>query len=173
MLCQRSGLRWSPAPALSKDVDDTSEPVATVFPVGLQSDLDSIRISCHNRCNNLIVLGNGQMQVVDDRAGIETPVALRLRFNRLVQRQQAWSGAGFNDRAMEIPIEIEDSRRTGISDREDVPQLIVKALQASSDFHAAGFRQRGGLPAGETLDMADNRVQFSSVFFGERSNDEA
>lgn len=173
MLYQRSGPRWSPASALSKNVDDTGEPVTAIFPVVLQSELDSIRISCHNRCNNLIVLGNGQVQVVDDGAGIETPVTLRLRFNRLMQRQQAWSGAGFNNGAMEIPIEIEDSGGTGISDCEDLPQLIVKALQASSDFHAAGFRQRGGLPAGETLDMADDRVQFSSVFFSKRGDDEA
>jgi hypothetical protein len=104
-----------PAAALAEDVDDASEAVTAVFPVSLKSALDAVCIASDDGGDDLVVLGDGEMEVVDDGAGVEPPVALGLRLDGFVKREKAGSGAGLDDGAMEVAVEVEDAGGARVS----------------------------------------------------------
>src|SRR5271168_3576697 len=97
-----------PASAFAKDIDDASQAFAAVVPVCLQASLDAIGIAVCQSSNDVVVFGDGKLEIADDRAGIQAPVALCLRLDRSVPRAQTRTGAG-DDEPMEVAVYLEDA----------------------------------------------------------------
>src|SRR5580704_16820814 len=95
-----------PASAFSKNVDHICQAPAAVFPIQLECFFERVGVARDESLDDGLVLFRRRCQVMDDRAGVETPVALGLRLDGAMQRHQPWSGARVNDQAMKLAVEI-------------------------------------------------------------------
>src|ERR1035438_4345671 len=92
-----------PASSLAEYLDDVAEPLRPFEPVGLQARLHPVRIAGMDATDYLVMLRYREVQILDDRAGVQPPIALGLRLNGLVQRGQARSRPILDDQAVEGP----------------------------------------------------------------------
>jgi hypothetical protein len=69
----------SPASAFSENFDDLCEALAAVLPVSLEASLHAIGVASNNCADHLIVLRHRKVEILDDRAGIQPPIAFCLR----------------------------------------------------------------------------------------------
>src|SRR6266511_2380560 len=60
-----------------------------------------------------LVLHHRARDLIDERAGIEPDVALRLRLDRVVEGKQAQARSGFHVAAVEARVEVEDAHGIG------------------------------------------------------------
>src|SRR5579884_2888565 len=98
----------SPAPPLSQAVNNVAQTFGAVAPVHAHRQFGSIGVALLQCLENAFVLLHRLPQLFDDGAGIEPPVAFRLRLDGIVQRQQARAGRGFHHPAMKAHVHIED-----------------------------------------------------------------
>src|SRR5271169_2786699 len=78
----------SPTSALTDDLDDFSEPICRMPPVGFHRDLGRIRATFVNRIDDCVMLVHTGPDVTCEHADIHPDVALGLRFYGVVQRNQ-------------------------------------------------------------------------------------
>ena len=74
-----------PASALAKDIDDMTQAFGALLPVILQASLHCIWVSRNNAFNDALMFLHGGMEVLDNGARIQPPIALRLWFDGIVQ----------------------------------------------------------------------------------------
>src|SRR5579883_819248 len=160
--------KYLPASPLSEYIDDVRQALGAALPVGLQATLYAVGVAGGDGVDDLFMFGNGEMQIMNDGAGIEAPVALRLRLNGFVQREDARAGSGLNNHAMKVVVEIENAGGFCRTRLHNFIELLVVALQVLHDLGTLRLRQRRGAPSRETLDATDDGIQLAGVFFGER-----
>ena len=143
-----------PASAFAKDVDDTCEAFAAVVPIYLEGSLDAIGVAVRQCPDDVVVFGDGKLEIADDGAGIETPVALCLGLDSSVPRAEAGTRAG-DDEPMEVAVNLEDTALSGVV-AFDVSELVVEGLQLLHDLHSFGFWQGSGTASSEAFETAND-----------------
>lgn len=113
------------------------------------------------------------MEVVDDGAGIETPIALRLPFDCAVQRGQARPCAPGDDDAVEVAIEIEDAAGALGGGPFDFAEFLVDGGEPRDRREAVFAWQSRGAPAGKAFEATDDGIQLIGVVAGERGDEHA
>jgi hypothetical protein len=163
----------SPASAFSENFDDLCEALAAVLPVSLEASLHAIGVASNNCADHLIVLRHRKVEILDDRAGIQPPIAFCLRLDGFVEGQEPGSGAGLDDGSMEVPIKVEDSSGAGRPGGYNFAQLIIEALEASGDLHTLRLGEHCGAPARQAFDVANNRIQLARILLRQGCDDHA
>lgn len=103
-----AGRACLPAPSFAKSVDDVAKALVSIFPVDLQSPFRAARVPGQESGDDLVVFIDGEMQVADDGAGVEPPVALHLRLDRFMHPFQARTGSRFQNQQMKRAINLEN-----------------------------------------------------------------
>jgi hypothetical protein len=172
-ICGKYGCKIShlPASAFAKDIDDAGEAFAAVVPIYLQGSLDAIWIAVCQGTDDVVVFGDGKLEIADDRTGIETPVALRLGLDRVVPCAETGTGAG-DDEPVEVAVYLEDTALSGVV-AFDVSELVVEGLQLLHDLHPFGFWKSGRAASSQTFETANDGVKFGRVLFCQRGDDHA
>ena len=70
--------------------------------------LGSVTVTRLNSSDNTRVLGNRHAQLIDNRTGVQSPVALGLQLDGIVQRQESRARTGLNNIPMEAQVKLED-----------------------------------------------------------------
>src|ERR1700754_12062 len=113
------------------------------------------------------------MEIFDDGAGIETPVTLGLRFNRFMERGQTGTCSCFNNQAVEVSIQIEDTSCMAASPVRDSKQLVVDDSELGGQLRAQRFSQLGSSAPRDTFKPANDQVELIRIFLRQRGNDHA
>ena len=119
----------APAAAFSVDIDDLRKALAAVLPVHIESTLKAIGVSLEKGRDNLLVLAHRKVELAHNRAGVEPPVAFRLRLDGAMQGSEARPRACGENEPMELVIEIENVRPIVAAIARDSAQLFVHPLQ--------------------------------------------
>ena len=152
-----------PTPSFAKDVDDAGETFAAVGPVGLEALFDAIGVAVCQSANDLVVFGDRELEIADDGAGVETPVALSLRLDGFMPRAEAGARAG-DDKPVEVAIDLEDAALFSVV-AFDVRKPLVQGFELLHDLHSLCLGQGGGAACGEAFETADDGVELCGVLF--------
>src|ERR1700733_207782 len=97
-----------------------TDPVSAFFPVTRQRLLHRPRIAAGNAFDNLGVLRYREMQILNDRVGIETPVTFDLRLDHLMQCSETRAGSRTHYLMMEVRIKFKDGTKLNFLTRCDL-----------------------------------------------------
>ncbi len=114
---------------------------------------------------------HGGVQVGDDGAGVEAPVAFGLGLDGVVEGQEARAGTGGDDEAMEAAVEVEDFAGVAASSIGDTEQAVIDGGELFCKSDSLGLGHLGGTATGDSFDAADDEIEFAGVFLGERGDD--
>jgi hypothetical protein len=97
-----------PASSFSENIDDMAKAFGTLEPVLLQPHLHAVGIAGFNGTDDSVVLFDGKMEILNDGAGIETPVTLGLGLYRSMEGREPRSCAALNDKPMKFAVEFKN-----------------------------------------------------------------
>jgi hypothetical protein len=165
LIVEGNPVQWNklPASALAKDVDDAGEALAAVVPVCLQGSFDAIGVAVCQGTNDVVVFGDGELEIADDGAGIEAPVSLGLWLDRSVPLAQAGAGRADN-KSMKVAVNLEDAALLAVIPF-DVSELLIEGLQLLHDLHSVGFWESGGIASSQAFEPANDGIKFSCILF--------
>src|SRR6266702_6061462 len=162
-----------PATALAEYFDDVAEPLRPLEPVDLQARLNPVGIAGMDAANHLFMLRYREVQVLDDGAGIQPPIALGLRLDGFVKRRQTGSSAILDDQAVEGAIVLKNLSRRCVAIFRDHFEAVVELLQLRADILPFRRRQRGNASTGNALKPSNDEVKLVRILLGQRSHDHA
>src|SRR5271168_4459319 len=146
-----------PATAFAKDINDVAQALGALQPVHLERDLDCLCVCRFHGANDGRVLLHGGVQGIDDRAGIEPPVTLSLRFNAAVQRGKPRTGSVLDDEPMEFTVNLEDLPRVAALAGGNARKAFVQRAQLSADLLALCLGKQSNAAAGNSFQVADDQ----------------
>src|SRR5690606_36754276 len=146
--------RALPAPALSEGVDDAAQSECGVAPVLLNRPLGALLVSFGYGFDDRRMLLDGGAHLVEERAGVEVNVPFGLGLDGLVQRPEAWSGAGCDVGVVKFVVECE----VEVSVRPLRPcglvESLVHIIEGPGEFLSLLRIQTRGAATGQPLDPA-------------------
>jgi len=74
------------------------------LPVELQGLLYALTITLLNGADDSLMLGHGGVEILENRAGVETPIALGFGLNAVVQSEETVAGAGFHQKRVKFAV---------------------------------------------------------------------
>src|SRR5207237_6538886 len=95
----------------AKDIDQAADPFKAGGPVPIEAAAKAVDVALANRLDDVVVFRHRAMQLVDDGARVQTPVAIDLRPDRVVQLDQSPAASGRDDRGVECLVDIEHPAR--------------------------------------------------------------
>ena len=155
-----------PTAALAEYFYNVTKSLRPFKPIDLQARLDPVGIPGKDATDHLIMLCYREIQVLDNRAGIQPPIALGLRLNRFVQRGHAGTRTILDYEAVERAIVLKNLSRRSVAIFRNHLKSVVELLQLGAEF--LSFRHRQGCDAstGYALKSSDDDVKLIRILFG-------
>src|SRR5690242_8134896 len=151
--------------------DHRREARGRIAPVRLDGDLGRARIARRDAANDRVVLLHGRRQLVEKHADVEARVALDLRLDHTVEREEPRSDHPLDVRAVELEVELEDARLIAALLGREPEGLVDLAKPADEDAPSIGGKRRG-LARGQPLEVADDEQKLTAVALGKWRDDE-
>ena len=117
-----------PAPTLAESINHFRQPFRAVLPINLHPVLGSVTVTLLDGSDDTRVLGNRYAKLIDDRAGVQSPVALGLRLNGIVECKESRTRTGLNNAPVEAQVELEDTIGVTPARLRDATQSVVQRL---------------------------------------------
>src|SRR6266550_2003876 len=128
-----------------------AEPVGCIAPVGLYGALGCVRVSRIDCPDDDVVLGHRCRDLIDERVDVNAHVALRLRFDAVMQGQEPGPGRAVHVARVELAVEARDAVGVWPRGHRDLEELAIQSAQRSHEPAPGRGREGCGASRGEPL----------------------